>query len=392
MARQVLLVVPSISRTGGGVAESVRLLAWALSARSDISIEVLTLRTNFHESDKQNWPDIPIHAFRYFGPSNYGFSPGMAWHLWRCKADLVHVHGIWMFPCLAVWIWHRKGRRPYVVSTHGMLESWIIKRSPRLKKTVSMIYQNRFLRNATMLHVLTSKEAIDVASTGIDTAPCMVIPNFVKPEDILPERPSWWLPQMQGRRIYLFFGRIHDKKGWQELCEAWERVCERNTNFLSSAYLVFCGWPDECPAFVPRIDELTKRYGNVQFAGPQHGAARALSLHAADVFVLPSKSEGLPMVVLEAWAAGLATLLTSACNLEIGFEREAAIRIGSSVGDIETTLEHVHRMSSAELLQIGESGRRLVAEQFSEDAVAEKFISLYKNSISGAKLSVARSV
>ncbi len=73
---------------------------------------------------------------------------------------------------------------------------------------------------------------------------------------------------------------------------------------------------------------------SVVFAGPAFGASKRRLYEIADAFILPSHSEGLPMAVLEAWAAGLPVLMTEACNLPEGLEVAAAIRIDGGIPGI----------------------------------------------------------
>lgn len=379
MTQRVLLVVPAICRTGGGVSESVRLLATALMRDGRTQPEVATLQTEYFEEDRKNWPEgIVIRAFRTFGPARFGLSPGLLWHLLRSRADIAHVHAIWMFHCYAVWAWHRLRGRRYVVTPHGMLEAWILARSVRLKAIISRAYQDRFLRRAAAIHVLTEKERQDVSDYGLATENTLVLPNFVQPPAPDPGRPPWWTPQMEGRRIYLFFGRIHEKKGWKELLIAWEQLCAGRSGFADRSQLVFCGWLDESPDFEPRVAALGATLGNVIYAGPQHGAARDQALAAADLFLLPSKSEGLPMVILEAWMAGVPTLMTEACNLSQGFDAGAALPTGESAEEIAEALAKAAAMDTDVLARMGAAGQALAARDYGEAAVVDRFVQLYK--------------
>ncbi len=71
------------------------------------------------------------------------------------------------------------------------------------------------------------------------------------------------------------------------------------------------------------------------FAGPLFGAAKEAAYRHADAFVIPSTSEGMPTVVLEAWAYNLPVLMTPQCNLPDGFHQQAAIRIETNPESIE---------------------------------------------------------
>ena len=164
MKPRVMVLTPAIGRRGGGVSEAARLFVTALVAEGRFAPEVVTLNDDSFAADRANWPAVPIHGFRSYGPSNFGFSPGMLLHVLRNRdAALVHVHGIWMFHVFCAALWCKLRRRPAVVTPHGMLETWILKRSPRLKAAVSRLYQARFLAGAAAIHVLTGKETNDVA-------------------------------------------------------------------------------------------------------------------------------------------------------------------------------------------------------------------------------------
>lgn len=383
MKPRVMVLTPALGQRGGGVSEAARLFVAALVAEGRFAPEVVTLHDDSFEADSANWPEVPIHGFRAFGPSNYGFSPGMLRHvLGNRDVALVHVHGIWMFHVFCAALWCKLRRRPAVVTPHGMLEAWILKRSPRLKAAVSRLYQARFLAGAAAIHVLTDKETGDVAQAGLPTARCHVISNYALPPAADPGLPGWWQPDFAARRVFLFFGRIHDKKGWRELCEAWEHLSASSPSFRSGAQLVFCGWPDSCPEFKPRVATLEERFGNIIFAGPQFGIERDRSMAAANVFVLPSKSEGLPMAVLEAWAAGVPALMTRACNLDHGFAAGAAVETGEDAAAIAAALHKVMDWPEERLDQARRAARALVAAEFSQDRIANRYADLIANCIS----------
>ena len=147
---KVAFAIASGSRAAGGVFEAAKMLSAALKQTSQVVVSLYATRDDFLVADTPEWGGIEIHAPLYFGPPNFRFSPLMIWDLLRSDADLIHVHGVWTFHCLAVLIWSVLTGKPYLVSPHGMMEPWILARSPRLKRTVSLLYQNWFLRRASM--------------------------------------------------------------------------------------------------------------------------------------------------------------------------------------------------------------------------------------------------
>ena len=323
---KVVFLVSSMSRLGGGVSEVVRLSNEAVRNYPDLKTEIWAFEDSESANDIGLYAPTPVRLLKAWRPTRFSFSPDLLVSLFRENPDVVHVHGLWQFHCAATYLWSVLTGHPYVVTIHGMLEPWILKRSPRLKAIVSTCYQRAFLRRAFRLQALTEKEVADIR----DSEPkgrITIIPNYAICHEAPTLRPKWWTSQLAGRQIFLYFGRIHEKKGLLQLLQAWEQLCSREKYFCDNASLVFCGWIDAFPEFLPRISELSEKHNNVIFAGSQYGSDKYTTLSTATFVVLPSLSEGLPMVVLEAWAISKPVLMTGACNLNLGFEHNAAIQI-----------------------------------------------------------------
>jgi glycosyltransferase involved in cell wall biosynthesis len=376
MIRRVALALPTISPLGGGVAEAARLHVKALSAAGFEEISVHTLDDRMEKVDPKQWEAAKLYQHRVMGPMSYGLAPRMVGSLMKTKPDIVHVHGVWQFQCAAVHVWSMLTGKPYVVSPHGMLEPWIRARSPGLKKAVSALYQNRFLRKAGGFHLLTEKEGADVAEF-LHGQPAPIIPNFAEPFVSDGQKPGWWKPEHEGRAVYLFLGRLHEKKGVMELMDAWARLSSGDAGFRDGSLLVFCGWNDGIQGFEAKVETLGREFGNVFFAGPQYGPDKNRSIGAAKFFLLPSKSEGLPMAILEAWAAGVPVIMSPECNLDIGFERGAAFRTGFTADTIYPSLKVAHDLSNNAWLDASEKAKALVAEKYSEESVRAGLLSLY---------------
>lgn len=381
--KRILILTPAICRSGGGVSEVTRLLTHSIASMKDVEVEVVTLKTQHFHADRSAWPNVKISAFRHFGPIRYGFSPGMLWHTLTSKSDVIHVHGLWMFHCFVALLANYIRGIPYIATPHGMLDPWIMSRSKYLKNFISIFYQNRFLRSSHCIQALTKREEADIQSLTGQEINCSVIPNFSAPLTRTDIPPSWWKPEMRDACVFLFFGRIHEKKGWRELCEAWSNACRNNPNFNKQNILVFCGWIDDSPDFLETIESLQKRYGNVIFGGPQHGEDRSRTLSHANFFVLPSKSEGLPMVVLEAWYLGLPTLLSKECNLEIGFERGAAFPSGTTASEICQSLLQLSQLEPDIYSNASRAAMTLARVDFGEEKVCAKIADLYQTAIGG---------
>lgn len=375
--KSIVHISPTISRLGGGVTESLRLLSKIDGRSAEMDISIITTNDSETAGDLETWDGAAVEVTKGLPPARFNFSFDMLKSLLRKKPDLVHVHGIWMGHCLAVYIWSIIENKPYVVTPHGMLETWIRKNSPVLKFFVSTFYQNAFLKRAAGFHILTNKERGDIDEFVSDQI-VEIIPNYVEQFTHSMERPNWWVEEFANKDIYLFFGRLHRKKSCEELVSAWASACKKNPTFGERSVLVFCGWIDGMREFEDHIDNVFEQHKNIVYGGPQYGDDKVKSYSSATYFILPSKSEGLPMSVIEAWSAGLPALLTDECNLPDGFGAGAALKLGFLEEEIEAGLLKACALTDEVRAEMKNSALALVAESYSRNSVEKKLIDFYK--------------
>ena len=189
-----------------------------------------------------------------------------------------------------------------------------------------------------------------------------------------------------GERRLLFLGRLHPKKNLVNLIRAWGRVRD-GVPAAGGWTLVIAGWDDGGhEAELKRMVAESGMNASVCFAGPLHGKEKERMLAAVQGFVLPSLSEGLPVAVLEAWAAGLPVLKTRACNLPEGFAAGAALETGTAEESLVASLGRFVSLSAEDRRVMGERGRELVAGKFSWHAIAGRFAELYVSLAEGKEL------
>ena len=103
-------------------------------------------------------------------------------------------------------------------------------------------------------------------------------------------------------------------------------------------------------------------------------------LQASDIFIFPSRREGLPSAVLEAMSVGLPCVLASLDGIasEITANGEAAVIIDTeSPADYEKAISHL--LSDPEAAaQLGKRARRRVEEVYSMKIVADRYLELYR--------------
>jgi glycosyltransferase involved in cell wall biosynthesis len=126
-----------------------------------------------------------------------------------------------------------------------------------------------------------------------------------------------------GTRVLLCVGRLSHEKGHADLVRAFPRMRELAGNLPLRLVLVGDG-PER-----PRIEELCRRLNLtdiVRLVGQQNDIGPYYGI--ADVFVLPSLSEGCPNVLLEAMAAGVPVVATAVGGVpEVVTSRRDAILV-----------------------------------------------------------------
>jgi poly(glycerol-phosphate) alpha-glucosyltransferase len=366
---KVGLLVGSTSARSGGVGEAVCALAQALVRTGKVQVEVFTLR--HRDEIAPDLGSIPVCAVPQVGPASFGYSAGLAAQLRRRRIDVLHVHGLWMYQSIAASRWARSTGLPYIVSPHGMLDPWALKNSRIRKSLARRLYEDRHLGKAGFIHALCQGEAESIRLARVET-PIVIIPNGVTPVGGSSPMAPWREALGHDARVLLYLGRITAKKQVLELVEAWAKVGQPHW------HLAIVG-PAE-PAYSEKLEYLVAANGlggHVQVLPPAYGEARATAYASADAFVLPSLSEGLPMAVLEAFAAGLPALLTPQCNLPDAIAHGCALPIEASVEGIETGLRQLFAMPEEAMRQMGQKARDLVRREFDWDIVARRFAIAY---------------
>ena len=419
-------IVGSLSRRAGGLFESVRRLHQELlrqSARDEnfrharfstmrrertetkqkapISIRVLGLQDPFTEQDLHAWEPVPVHAFKTHGPAAFGYSPALCRELFAVEPELVHLHGLWQFNSVAALLWRRQTGRPLIVSPHGMLDRWALKNSSFRKLLTWIAYERGHLRSATCIRALCQAEATSIRALGLRNPVC-IIPNGVDlPTETLRERTddiqeidkhrglrraNSSVPDLllQKRKALLYLGRIHPKKGLVNLLRAWGKMPQ-----LHEWVLVIAGWDQG--GHEVQLKQLASELGirwtesdglfdpaiSLLFAGPQFGADKHRWFQRCDAVILPSFSEGLPMVVLEAWAHRKLVLMTPQCNLPEGYAAGAAFSISPETEAISIGLERLFQSNRETVERMGLRGYGLVSARFAWPQIAAELKSVY---------------
>jgi glycosyltransferase involved in cell wall biosynthesis len=230
---RILRLITSVDPAGGGPIEGIRQMdPILLSMGHDVEIASLDAPDAPYLRDLP----VPVHALGP-GRSGYQYSPRMVPWLLRNGAsfDVAILHGVWQFTGLAARKALTRLNVPYVMFTHGMLDPWFRHAYPlkHLKKALYWrLVEHRILRDAKAV-LFTCEEERTLARTSFRPYRCNeVVVGYGtsrRQSDPAEERSRFLstYPDLRGKRIVLFLGRIHPKKGCDLLIHAFASVAAR---------------------------------------------------------------------------------------------------------------------------------------------------------------------
>lgn len=339
-----------------------------------VTVSVHGVSDAYTDEDRPGWGLASVHAYSTPVP-RLAFAPQLKRDLMRTDADIVHQHGLWQYPSIAVRKLGRRGGRHVVISPHGMLDPWALRNSRVKKALFARLIERGNLTRASVIHCVSEPEHEAVRAFGVKT-PIALIPNGIDlAESVGPEKaPSRWCSD--GRRTLLFLGRVHPKKGLIETILAWSLLRNHKPELFRQWRLVVAGWDDrghehECRALVSKLN--LERH--VSFLGPVFSTEKAYAFANSDAFILASHSEGFPIAVLEAWAWALPVYMTTACNIPDAFRHAAAIEIDPRPASIAEKLGEWLDLEEAK--EVGLRGLDLVRSKFTQERVTRELHRLY---------------
>jgi glycosyltransferase involved in cell wall biosynthesis len=315
---RILHLIASLDPRGGGPMEGVRQTARAALAQGHTST-VASL-------DAPGQPFLEGNPFETvaLGPGSfhYGYSPRLVpWlRAHALRFDAVIVHGLWQYPGLAAWRALRAGPVPYFIFPHGMLDPYF-KRAFPLKHLKKWLYwpwaEYRVLRAARAVF-FTCEEERRLARRSFWLYRCreevVGYGTASPPVEREPAQSEFFAayPELRERRILLFLGRLHAKKGCDLLIEAFAALAAQDPRW----HLVLAG---PCAAGLAaglraRADAAGVTH-RITWTGMLTGTSKWGAFFAAEVFALPSHQENFGIAVAEALACCLPVLISDQVNI-----------------------------------------------------------------------------
>lgn len=284
-------------------------------------------------------------AIPYPAPVN-ALGPGLGQYYYSGRADgwlkselsrfdLLVINGIWQYNAVAGYRAAASRRIPYCVFPHGMLDPYFKHAFPlkHLKKSVYWkLILRRVLNEAESVLFTCEQERLLARESFPGYHPReVVVPYGIFPPtldmDQIRDRFLARYPELAGKRLLLFLGRIHPKKGVNLLLDGFAQSLAQNPDW----HLVIAGpdpdnWRHDLDAQARRLG-IDKR---MSWTGMLDGEMKWGAYRAAELFSLPSHQENFGISVVESLVSGTPVALTDKVNIWREIEADGGGLVGTN--------------------------------------------------------------
>jgi len=402
---RILHIIHSVDPRSGGPSHALRGLV-AEQVRQGHQVTILTTNAQSAEPWAQEaeyrariQADPALAAAEVFIAKAYGRSRPFARFSWTPQAwrwlrrrlrdrnlrpDVLHIHGVFShLTTLAPRLARRYGV-PYILRPAGTFSPPCLAMGRRnLKRWFTNLFVAGDLRRAGAVQATTPAEAEELcAQFGLRRV--AVVPHGVAvpwANGTTPDEARAALGLPPAARVILYLSRLAPKKRPEWVAEALARLRPDNPGLVA----VFAG-PDagaehdlDQAIAAAGLQDAIRRFGFVT------GGQKEQLLAAADVLVLPSRSENFGVVVVEAMAHGVPVVVTPGVASHIHVDASGG---GLTVDDtLDAFVAGLRQVLSADRRHLGRRGREYVENHLTWQAVTRHVEELYQAVIDGKPLS-----
>lgn len=272
----------------------------------------------------------------------------------RSAPDVIHAHNVRASVAAHLGVRWPRRTPPLVTTVHGLLPQDYPAAAKLLARTSDLV---------VAVSDAVAQQLRDAGYDGrvevVENAAHAVSPG---PRDDV--RAELGVPD--GARVVLCAARLAPPKRLDLLVDAWPSL-------PPDAVLVVAGDGPLLEPLRARVSALGLD-DRVRLLGERTDVGRLLG--GADVFCLPSDSEGMPVSVLEAMAAGVPVVASAVGGIEVGTAGAARLVLPGSAGALAGELTALLEDPAARAA-LAERGRAVVAARYSPDAMYSRYRALY---------------
>lgn len=293
----------------------------------------------------------------------------VAGHLRRVRADIVVTNG---YKCdLVGWLAGRQVGIPSVAVAHGWTSAtWKVRLNEAIDRWV--------MRRMDAVVAVSEAMAEKVRRAGVRADRLVAIPNGIRAEDFAQPDPGaramveGFFPTAP-RIIVAAAGRLSPEKGFDLYLEAAARLASEHPEV---GFVLYGDGPLR-EKLASQLANLPTLAGRFVMAGFRTDLDRLMP--AADLVVLSSHTEGLPVVVLEALASGVAVVATKVGGVpEVISDGEHGLLVppGDAV-KLARGIDHLLRDPGLRE-RLARAGKQRVVTEFSFRVMAQRYQALFE--------------
>lgn len=282
---------------------------------------------------------------------------------------IFHLHGGWIPMFYRATKALEKAGLKYVITGHGAYNTIAMKKSKWKKKIYFQLFEKQVLRRAKAIHCIGSSEV-----TGLDTIyktqKVVLMPYGIDlaKKDIKEKHDSLNLN-------FGFVGRLdYYTKGLDLMVDAFATYFKND----HAIRLHIIGDGAGRPELEAKITSLGLG-DNVILYGSKYGDEKDELLEKMDVFLHPSRNEGMPSAVLEAASFGLPCIVTEATNIGPFIHKSKAgfVVPNENARLLALTMLHCSMIQKSRLVEMGRNAVDMIESQFNWNHVLRQFNQLY---------------
>lgn len=376
---RLLHVICSTNPESGGPIEAVLRLSEVL-LRDGHQVEAVSLESS-DEAAQRAFPFPLVGVGRGIG--RYRYNPALTRWLTQhaSEFDVIVLHGFWNYSSFGAWRALRHQSTPYFIFAHGMMDPWFREAYPlkhALKQVYWLLADGRVARDAKAVLFTCEEEKLRARRIfrGFNYTERIAPLGTREPEaDPAAQMAAFYaaMPELIGRRFLLFLGRIHLKKGCDQLIEAFAGEAAQ---LPPDVDLVMAG-PDQT-GWVSELQRMAQQLAvadRVHWPGMLLGDAKWGALRSADALVFPSHHENFGFVVAEAMACGTPVLISDKVNIWREVESAHAGLVASDTVDgARNLIRRFVALSKEERGSMAQNARNGFLRCFQADAAAREFL------------------
>lgn len=373
----ILQTISSFGIKSGGTTSSTYDLLSALN-KEGCQTEILTLLSPLPNDITIGNGEKWIHCLPNDAKTPFAFSKNLKNFLaYKNNYDIYHTNGLWMYCNHITAKTAKKRNKPFVITTHGMLYPQALARSRWKKELMLRLFFNKEIHCADCIHATCKTELEHIRNFGYKGV-VAVVPNPVSINEVT----NSISPQTKNPKQIGFLGRIHEIKNIDRIIYAWAKLDPR---IIENAELLIAGSGDA--AYENELRNIVRQLNlkNVRFIGFIEGRKKYDFLNNLSALFVPSDTENFGMIVAEALLMRTPVMASVYTPWEELNTHRCGWWVDNDIDTIKNKMQEALCLSDADYQSMGNNGRKLIEEKYSDTIVAAMMKQLYTWILNGKK-------